>query len=111
MNYEEFEGKEVLYYDGKIVRKAIITGFDFDIGVSIQNKWDRGIYHACIHGAMSPFLKEHSIGYDDRIYRILFFTLVNWIRNKEIIDGGVLTAATPSVSNTEPSAEACAFGQ
>ena len=58
MNYSKLEGKEVKYIDRHgAIRTAIVTGFDKDFGLTIQEK-DTKEYIMCLVGHASPLIKN-----------------------------------------------------
>lgn len=59
MNYDNLIGKEIVYKHSFGEMIGIVTGCDLSLGITIQSKEDPDVYICCLHGPLSPVIKDH----------------------------------------------------
>jgi len=109
MNYEELEGKEVVFKE--LSKKGIVVGCDRDIGITIVNTEDKDDYIVCLIGPSSPLWKRvlHKEDSDE-----VFDLLVHQIKSGYVDLTAVcslIISQTGQQPGSHPSAEDCAFAQ
>ena len=105
-DYPELEGKEVKYYNGRNVTTGKVTGCNYHIGISIENK---NKYLLCLNGKESPNYKKYTDHLPRYIYRKLFHYLVKQIQN------GCIKPEPKELENfsigTNPTVDDCPYAQ
>ena len=115
MNYEKFEGKEVVCIAGDNQIVGIVTGCDRDIGISIQAKDDKKRYLLCLIGPSAPNFESHFV--KGRTYYKRFRFILDCIKRGKIVSEELLeflekTKASHSFyANKRPDASSCPFNQ
>lgn len=79
-NYEELEKRTILYYNGNygfengsFFKIGLVAGCDYDIGVTIINKYNKDEYLCCLLGPSAPNLSEYlKLNFPYDIYNELF---------------------------------------
>lgn len=111
-DYPELEGKKVKYfYDAEIYITGTVSGCNYHIGITIQNKYH---YLVCLNGKSSPIYKDIIITLPRHVYRKVFHLLVKQIQNGKVI-ASELDAFLPKyyspISTKRPNAKNCPYAQ
>lgn len=115
-DYPELEGMIIDYkYKNDNVRKGIVIGCNYDIGLTIVDKDDKDYYLLCFNGKESPGMKSGrlKITGDPRKYKMLFYSAVAQIK-KGVINASKfdsIAAALNDYAQSNLSAENCPWGQ
>jgi len=114
MNYEELEGKTLVFPE--LGKTGVVVGCDPDVGITIVNIEDKDNYLVCISGPSSTqwegIVRAGPEGEDaKRIYHQLFDLLIERIKNGSCTPSKISLAIKGCRSGASPSAENCAFAQ
>ena len=116
-DYSIYEGKEVkmIFPWGEDI-KGIVTGCDYDIGISIQDINDKDSYLFCGTGPSSPLWEWESEDHEEELkqYKMIFEYIISCIE-KGFISYREADNFIELVSNTrggqDASASTCSFAQ
>lgn len=111
-DYPELEGKEIKFICSLGEYRGIVTGCNYDIGISIQDKDDMSEYLLCFIGKHAPNFGGFGSG-GKRIHKKVFKNIVKQIQfgtynteiTDKIFDEGLI------VCGNQPKAEDCPFSQ
>lgn len=106
-DYPELEGKEITYHDGKRKRTCKVSGCNYHVGVSIE---DKDKYLLCLNGTKSPNYKKYCKPMPRNNYRRLFHFLVKQIQ-KGYIDARILVNHAKIDTGNHPTADDCPYAQ
>jgi len=108
-DYTQLEGKEVLYTVSGDDIIGIVSGCDYDIGITIQAKDDKTHYLLCL---VSPLTYKGKEDYPKAEYRKLFLSVIKAIKKGVFEINSIVTAQeiTADIGH-RPSAKGCPFNQ
>jgi hypothetical protein len=108
------------YLEGKIIKvtagdrfqyKGIVSGCDYDIGITIQNADDHDNYLVCLHGTCSPYkIAAAAANNDLQLYKKVFNKIIKDIQTGHL-DQFELEDLVGRASDKQPSADTCPFSQ
>ncbi len=76
-DYPELEGKEIIVKGFEANHPGIVTGCNYDIGITIEHRDQKGFYLSCLNGPSSRQWKEASNNDKTKsIYPALFYNRV-----------------------------------
>lgn len=61
----ELEGKEIFIYCNGKKSVGIVSGADYYVGLTIQDKYNKDLYYLCVHGKYDPQWKNSPISNED----------------------------------------------
>lgn len=106
-DYPELEGKEVKFYDGLNTRKGKVSGCNYHVGISIE---DKDKYLLCLNGTKSPNYYKYSKPMPRYMYRKLFHILVKQIQEGSI-DPIAFINTTRLNHGGKPTVDDCPYAQ
>lgn len=82
----DLEGREIafvadLHGESDLVLEAIVTGLDYDVGITVQEVSTKN-YLMCIQGPASPFATKSG---GEKYYDVLYSTVIKAIRAGKVI--------------------------
>jgi hypothetical protein len=111
--YIRVNGEEYRDNNDKRVCIAIVTGYDPDIGITIQDAFDHNIYHWCLHGPSSVLGKQLGVHYPINEFKAEFKAATKMLK-WGYINGYVIRKihrAHTRCPEGVASAPTCPFGQ
>lgn len=106
-DYPELEGKEVVYDNTEKEVKAVVSGCNYHVGISIENSDG---YLLCLNGKSSPLYKNIKEHLPRCTYRKVFHLLVKQIKEGKIKPAILVNMTSPSCNQT-PTENDCPFAQ
>lgn len=108
-DYPELEGKVIDYDYGTSNIKAIVSGCNYHIGVTIE-RLDKSGYLLCHSGKMSPLYKNFKNPMPRNLYRKIFHETVKQIQ-KGRIEPLILLNTSNQRTSENPTINDCPYAQ
>lgn len=111
-DYPELEGKRIRYLSDGYDLTGIVTGCNYDIGISVKNVDDGEDYLMCVLGPSSPQVTQEwgDIEFPEDDYKHSFTYIVDMIEKGVIDFNKSLPVNERNISDYCPTEESCPWG-